>query len=149
MVPIGHCVCVMLKQNCAWITHFLCLLFPPTQKLQERQATLKKCAMSEKDKEKWGKVLRADVMSSEESDSADDVVIVKPLPWRSLKVQRFFNELDQAGIESKTMQAKRQRKQRVIGSIESERPMPSVTLPSWAYTSADTSSAGNTSTAHS
>lgn len=98
--------------------------------------------MSEKDKEKWSKVLKADVMSSEESDSADDVVIVKPLLWRSLKVTRFFKELDQAGIESKTKQAKRQRKQRVTGSIESERPMPAVTLPSWVYTS----SGGTTST---
>ena len=98
--------------------------------------------MSEKDKEKWRKVLRADVMSSEESDGADDAVIVKPVPWWSLIVMRFFKELDQAGVESKTMQAKWQRKQRVIGSIESERPMPAVTLPSWAYMS----SAGTPST---
>ena len=124
------------------VTVTLILLFSPTQKLHERQATLKKCAMSEKDKEKWGKVLRADVMSSEESDDADDAVIIKPLPWRSLRVTRFLKELDQAGVESKTMQAKRQRKQRVMGSSESERPMPVVALPSWAYTS----SAGATST---
>ena len=81
-------------------------------------------------------------MSSEESDGADDAIIVKHLPWRSLKVTRFFKELDQTGTESKTMQAKRQKKQRVMGSNKSERPMPAVTLPSWAYAS----SAGTTST---
>ena len=130
---------------CEGYTLFVFIVLSPTQKLQERQATLKKCTMSERDKEKWGKILRADVMSSEESDSADDVVIVKPLPWRSLKVSHFFKELDQAGIDSKTKQAKRQRKQRVTGSIESERPTPVVTLPSWAYTSSAGTS-GTTST---
>ena len=39
-----------------------------------------KSAASEKDKAKWSKVLIAGMMSSEESDSEDeDVIIIKPL----------------------------------------------------------------------
>ncbi len=39
-----------------------------TQKLQERQATLTKSTMAQKEKDKWAKVLVADMMSNEESD---------------------------------------------------------------------------------
>ena len=47
--------------------------------------------LPEQHKEKWRKVLVADMMSSEESDDADDgTIIVKPLPWRSEKVTDFF-----------------------------------------------------------
>ena len=113
----------------------------PLQKLQERQATLKKCTIGEKEKEKWNKVMTAEMMSSEESNGEDDVVIVKPLTWRSGRVTRFFKELDQAGIDSKTSQAKRQRKERVMGSVESMRPMPSASLPSWAFTSSASTTA--------
>ena len=84
--------------------------------------------------------MTAEVMSSEESNG-DDVVIVKPLTWRSGRVTRFFKKLDQAGIDSKTSQAKRQRKERVMESVESMRPMPSASLPSWAFTSSASTTA--------
>lgn len=46
-------------------------------------STLKKFTTSEKDKSKWAKVMTSDMMSSEESDSHDeDLIIVKPLQWR-------------------------------------------------------------------
>ena len=55
--------------------------------------------------------MTSDMMSSEESDSHDeDLIIVKPLQWRHDRVGLFFHRLDQAGGESKTTQAKQQRK---------------------------------------
>ena len=67
------------------------LVFHALQKLQERQATLKKCTIGEKEKEKWNKVMTAEMLLSEESNNGeDDVVIVQPLPWRSGRVTRFF-----------------------------------------------------------
>ena len=44
--------------------------------------------MPQKDKDKWGKVLVAETMRSEESDEEDEEVItVKLLPWRAESVQ--------------------------------------------------------------
>ena len=73
-------------------------------------------------------------MSSEESDSEDeDVIIVKPLQWRNERVALYFHRLDEAGAESKTTQAKRQQKQRSKSSVPSLRPKPLVSgLPAWA-----------------
>ena len=77
--------------------------------------------------------MKVELMSSEESNDDDEfTIIVKPLPWRSLKVTRFFEALDDAGAESKTAQARRQRRQRVIGATPSERSVPAaLLLPSW------------------
>ena len=92
---------------------------------------LQKCSLPEQQKEKWRKIVVADMMSSEESDAAaDDTIIVKPLPWRSSKVTDFFQNLDALGSEAKTSQAKRQRRQRVLSTSASQRSKPS--LPSWA-----------------
>lgn len=77
------------------------------------------------------------MMSSEESDDGnDEIIIVKPLPWRNSKVTQFFHSLDEKGAESKTSQAKRQRKQRVDGTSVSQRPKPlgTVNIPTWAFT---------------
>ena len=71
------------------------------------------------------------MMSSEESETADDdTIIVKPLPWRSSKVTDFFQNLDDLGSEGKISQAKRQRRQRVLSTCASQRPKPA--LPAWA-----------------
>ena len=66
----------------------------PTQKLQERLSTFKKTTMPSKSKDKWMKVFRADVMSSEESCSDSEDVFVKDLPWRAEIVNTCFEELD-------------------------------------------------------
>ena len=48
----------------------------------------------EEDKEKWGKVLVADVMSSEESDSEnEEILLVKPLAWHTDRVSQYFQQL--------------------------------------------------------
>ena len=85
------------------------------------------------EKDKWAKVLVADVMSSEESDSEnEEMLVVKPLPWRSDKVTQFFQQLDEKIERSKKAQARRQRKRRVISNAFSTRPRPIATLPVWS-----------------
>lgn len=88
--------------------------------------------MTEKTKEKWSKVLIPEVISSEESENEnDDSVFVKPLPWRANIVNDFFAQLDSKIMETKSVQAKRQRKQRIVSTTESTRETPPG-LPKWA-----------------
>ena len=91
--------------------------------------------MSPKEKEKWKKVLVAEAMSSEESDDEnEEVITVKPLPWRAEKVSSFFHRLDNKMKQSKSTQAKRQRKQRIEGSNYSLRLRPvGTSIPEWAF----------------
>lgn len=89
-----------------------------------------------KEKDKWAKVLVADIMSSEESDQEnEDVITVTPLPWRSEKVNTFFHRLDSKVETVKSSQAKRQRKGRVESSEFSLRHKAvgiANKLPDWA-----------------
>ena len=82
-------------------------------------------------KDKWGQCLVSDLISSEDSDENDSIV-VKPLPWRAPKGTDFFKKLDVLIDEDKTSQAKRQRKDRIISSVESSRQKPSGGVPKWA-----------------
>ena len=51
--------------------------------------------VKDEDKEKWMKVMTTEMMSSEDNDSEDaDTIVVKPLPWRSQRVTKFFYTLD-------------------------------------------------------
>ena len=87
-------------------------------------------------KEKWKYLLTTDMMTSEESGEDDEVIIVKPLSWRSRKVSKFFHKLDVTSTENKTSQAKRQRKQRVLSDEPSMRPQPPIEKYSrakWAF----------------
>ena len=94
---------------------------------------LNRCTMSGKEKEKWGKALAVDMISSDESVSGDeDAIATKLLPWRSSLVTSgsslvttFFHRLDEKAQVGKSRQAKRQTKKRVRGHIESDRPVPS------------------------
>ena len=101
------------------------------QKLQERASIFQKSDLPPKTKEKWSKVLVADAMSSEESGSEADDMFVRPLPWRSDLVNKFFSELDDKSMEKKTPQALRQRKKRMLYVNVSTRT-PSNGLPRWA-----------------
>lgn len=87
--------------------------------------------MPPKNKDKWMKVFRADVMSSEESSSDTEEVFVKPISWRADLVNNWFGELDQKSMDLKTPQAKRQRKRRIISTTLSTRSIP-LGLPKWA-----------------
>ena len=88
--------------------------------------------MSQKEKEKWGKVLVPEIMSSEESDMENDnVITVKPIDWRAERVRAFLHCLDSKITTAESAQSKRQRKQRVDSSESSNRIKPP-TLPDWA-----------------
>ena len=85
------------------------------------------------DKKLWEKIMVPSIMSSEESGAEDDgeeVLFTHPLPWRAPKVDTFFDSLDQAAKQTKSPQALRQMKKRVMGSF-SARELPDG-LPKWA-----------------
>ena len=53
-----------------------------------------KLVVNDKDKEKWMKVMTTEMMSSEESDNEDaDIIIFKPLPWRSRRVTKLHVQM--------------------------------------------------------
>ena len=69
-------------------------------------------------------------ISSEESGEEDisngekrQVILVKPLPWRAAKVDRFFTQLDHKAQKNKSKQSKQQTLPRVVGA-RSARPKP-------------------------
>ena len=90
-----------------------------------------KLNLPEKEKEKWMKVLTPDFQSSEESRDDDTIIAVRPLPWRSDRVSMKFNELDKKTDASKTPQARRQKRRRLIGTDNSTRCMPE-NAPKWS-----------------
>ena len=91
--------------------------------------------MAEKTKEKWNKALIPELISSEESDHEnEDAVFVKQLPWRADLVNDFFSQLDSKVTESKSVQARRQRKKRITSTTSSTREIP-LGLPKWAVKS--------------
>ena len=69
-------------------------------------------------------------MSSEESGDEENTIIVRPLPWRTDLVNKFFQNLDARSTEEKSSQARRQQKVRVPGTPSAR--LISETLPSWA-----------------
>ena len=78
-------------------------------------------------------MLQSEMMSSEESgeDSDCDVIIVRPLPWRSARVNDFFASLDDNTKVHMSSQAKRQTKVRCTGD-PSTCPIPkSKGISSW------------------
>ena len=99
------------------------------QKLNERLVTFNKTTMPEKEKEKWRKVFIPQMVSSEESCD-EDTIAIKPLGWRSERVDSLFHKLDSEIEQGKTTQARRQKKERVISEIYSTRDPPN--LPKWA-----------------
>ena len=71
------------------------------------------------------KLMTKDFMSSEESgeEELDDgekrqVLLVKPLRWRALKVNRFFQKMDSKMAKYKTKQAKQQTLPRMIEATQ-------------------------------
>lgn len=74
-------------------------------------------------RKKWLKVLKPEMMSSEESEEA---IVIKPLPYWSSIMNKFLDKVDES-IVKKTPHAKRQRKSRVLSDIPSQRPRPTDT----------------------
>ena len=91
-----------------------------------------KSDLTPRDKDKWSKVMKSELMSSEESDGDDECIIVKRLKWREEKVTSFFHKLDEACQGKKTPQATRQRRNRIISTTYSERASPKqLGIPEW------------------
>ena len=84
------------------------------------------------------KVVRNEFMSSEESDSDDDSVIIHQLPWRTAYVTKMFAVIDKYNSSKKSPQAHRQMKPRKVG-IHSTRSCP-IDYPDWAVTACSTDS---------
>ena len=78
-------------------------------------------------------MLIADLISSDESadEEGRPVLVVRELGWRSDKVTKFFERLDEGHENRKSEQAKRQTKGRVRNGKISSRQMPQ-NLPHWA-----------------
>lgn len=90
-----------------------------------------------KDREKWEKVMMLDVISSEDSgsDNGEEVLIVRPLPWHSDRVDHMISDLDKQSLSDKSPLAKRQMKRRVPGQ-HSQRPKSTSSLDGvlqWAF----------------
>ena len=74
-------------------------------------------------------------MSSEESDMEDDkpVLLVKPLPWRALKVSKFLKQMDAKGEKKKSKRSILQTIPRLPGPV-SNRLIPTTFEPSfWGF----------------
>lgn len=105
------------------------------QKLQDRKKAFQRGSFAtDKDKEKWSKILSIEFMSSDESgtDDGKDVLITKPLIWESEAVASFKRALDDQSFQQKSPLAKRQMKTRKRG-MPSFRPKPSGEFPLWAF----------------
>ena len=90
--------------------------------------------MEIKTKEKWIQIMKPEMMSSEESE--EEAIVVRPLTYRSPKVNRFLKMVDESITEHKTPQAKRQRKNRTTSDTPSLHSCPSETsIPKWAFSS--------------
>ena len=87
--------------------------------------------LTEEQRTKWLAVVKNELMSSEESDE-DDAIVVHPLPWRSEYVDKMFKKIDKYCFSNKSPQEKRQTKQRITGS-PSSRPTPACMEPIWAF----------------
>ena len=78
------------------------------RKLHKRKTALEKMTFPDAEQhDKWRQVIKVDYMSSEESatDAEDEVIIVKPLPWRSVHVDQLFRRLDDKTLGEKSPQA--------------------------------------------
>ena len=97
----------------------------------ERESAIKKNGkLTEEQRVKWLKVVSNEYMSSEESGE-DDTLLVHPIPWRSQYVDQMFKKIDAFCTNKRSPQARRQMKQRSVGS-PSSRQCPIDSAPEWA-----------------
>ncbi len=94
------------------------------QKLDLRKSAFAKATVSEQQREIYSKVLVKSFISSEDSalegsDGVQKTVLkVKPLPWRSSRVVKFYKKLDnKAASGKKSRQSMQQTLPRVVGDV--------------------------------
>lgn len=87
--------------------------------------------LTDDQRQKWLAVMTNEFMSSEESGD-DDSLCLHPIPWRSSYVSQMFQKIDSYCANKKSSQARRQMKQRQVGS-PSRRLLPNAeSVPDWA-----------------
>lgn len=130
----SYCIYMYLicAQKCSEKFDLISLSF--RQKKKGRQSAISKSTkLNPEQKAKWMLVLTNEFMSSEESSSDDDKVIVHPLPWRSAAVNRMFEKMSEHISDKKSPQAKRLTKPRSVGT-PSQWPDPLLAdYPAWAF----------------
>ena len=75
-------------------------------------------------------------MSSEESgkdDLEEECIFVKNIPWRSARVSKFLEGLDEKTKTDKSSQALRQTKRRVVATNSSDQSKPHGHFPKWVF----------------
>ena len=79
------------------------------QRLAERVSVFNKMSFNDMERQKWRKILKTEMISSDDSETEDGKAVfsVRKLPWRSEKVGRFFAKLDDNHQERKSEQAAR------------------------------------------
>lgn len=104
------------------------------RKLQNRIKALRAKKMAVKDEEKMMEALKQEFMSSEESDSEDDTLLVtRPIPWLSEEYKKAMEKLDKKYQRDLNAQGKKLRSKRVVGR-PSERPCPNKTTQlAWVF----------------
>ena len=98
---------------------------PFTQKLQRRKAALERTStLSENEKISLAPCLVPEVISSDESDDAEEAkFITKPLPWRSAKVDKLFESLDRKSQRYRSKRSRLMDFNRAVGEA-SDRSQP-------------------------
>ena len=85
-------------------------------------------------KEKWSKILAAELISSEESgsDDGEQVLVVHALLWRSSKVDHMFRSLDKTAVSQRSPQGRCQLKRRVLAHPQLDTQTQVEGIPKWA-----------------
>ena len=98
------------------------------QKLEARKcALLKTSSLTDAQRNLWKQVMVKDFMSSEESGEDEQegerkpVIVIKPLPWRAGRLERFFKQLDKKASKYKSKQSRQQTLPRIVGSVSTRR----------------------------
>ena len=110
--------------------------FSNLQKLKRRKVALAKTtSLSEERKTIWAACLTADFMSSEDSfdegeeDEEDMQFVIRPLLWRSDKVNSFLSSLDHKTAKCQSKRSRNMSFKRIVG-LPSDRLKPS-NVPDW------------------
>lgn len=133
-----------VSQGYEWIAILLItkiIIFLFSQKRRDREsAVLRNKKLSEEQKTKWLKVMKIEMMSSEESemddDNRDELLKIRSLPWRSSEVNRMFSKIDAYNLAGKSPASRRQMKRKKRVEETSSRQLTTeirASLPDFAF----------------
>ena len=124
---------VCVPSSCwSCIMHMSCVAM---QKLTARQVALEKStSTSAKGKQRWRECLVEELISSEDSEE-DGSFLIRPLPWRSEKVDKFIYSLDQKLNKKRSKKSKMMTFGRKAGPESHRAKPPTGSVPTWAVRS--------------